>query len=142
MKILATLLLIGATASPVYAGGPRFGGHRSVRYENYCYENVEEFIPGYYNNYGKWVGGYVKNRTNRVPCRNRYVPKVPTYPRNETRYPDVGDIDDNSCVEGSILGGILGGGAGGILSTKENWIWSIPLGVVGGAVAGCQIDGG
>ena len=23
-----------------------------------------------------------------------------------------GDVDDNSCVEGSIIGGILGGGAG------------------------------
>jgi len=135
MKVFAALLLIGATAAPVYAGGY---GHRSIHYENYCYKNVEEYIPGYYNNYGRWVGGYVKNKRKRIPCKHNDIPSK-IY---EEEYPNVGRYDDNSCVEGSILGGILGGGAGGILSTKDNWIWSIPLGVVGGAMAGCQIDGG
>lgn len=50
--------------------------------------------------------------------------------------------EDNSCIEGSILGGISGGAAGGVLSTQKNWIWSIPLGIVGGSMIGCQIDGG
>ena len=30
---------------------------------------------------------------------------------------------------------------GGVLSKKENWIWAIPTGIVGGAMVGCQVDG-
>ena len=41
-----------------------------------------------------------------------------------------------------VLGGLLGGAAGGTLATQENWIWSIPVGIVGGAMVGCQVDGG
>ena len=37
--------------------------------------------------------------------------------------------DDNSCIEGAIIGGIPGGG-GGVLATQENWIWSIPTGIM------------
>ena len=54
----------------------------------------------------------------------------------------MGDVDNNSCVEGSILGGIAGGGLGAALSRDAGRLWAIPLGVVGGAMAGCQVDGG
>jgi outer membrane lipoprotein SlyB len=50
--------------------------------------------------------------------------------------------DDNSCIEGSILGGILGGGAGAAASRGDGRLWAIPLGIVGGALVGCQVDGG
>ena len=50
--------------------------------------------------------------------------------------------DNNSCIEGTLAGGVLGGALGGALAQKDNWIWSIPAGVVGGAIVGCQIDGG
>ena len=50
--------------------------------------------------------------------------------------------DDNSCLEGTLAGGVLGGALGGALAKKENWIWSIPAGAVGGALVGCQVDGG
>ena len=53
-----------------------------------------------------------------------------------------GHDDDNSCLEGTLAGGVLGGALGGVLAKKDNWIWSIPSGVVGGAIVGCQIDGG
>ena len=53
-----------------------------------------------------------------------------------------GNDDDNSCLEGTLAGGVLGGALGGVLAKKDNWIWSIPTGVVGGAIVGCQIDGG
>ena len=65
----------------------------------------------------------------------------PNY-RYEREHPNVGRHDDNSCIEGTVAGGLLGGALGGVLSTQENWIWSIPLGVVGGAMTGCQVDGG
>ena len=50
--------------------------------------------------------------------------------------------DDNSCLEGTLAGGVLGGALGGALAKKDNWILSIPAGAVGGALVGCQVDGG
>ena len=50
--------------------------------------------------------------------------------------------DDNSCLEGTLAGGVLGGALVGALAKKDNWIWSIPAGAVGGALVGCQVDGG
>ena len=52
------------------------------------------------------------------------------------------NVDDNSCVEGSVLGGILGGGVAAGVSKSDAYAWSIPLGVVTGALVGCQVDGG
>ena len=51
-------------------------------------------------------------------------------------------IDDNSCKEGSIIGGLLG--AGITMSAtrgKDRW-WAVPAGGTAGALIGCQIDGG
>jgi hypothetical protein len=51
-------------------------------------------------------------------------------------------VDDNSCKEGSIIGGLLG--AGITMSTtrgKDRW-WAVPVGGTAGALIGCQIDGG
>ena len=50
--------------------------------------------------------------------------------------------DNNSCLEGTLAGGVLGAALGGVLAKKDNWIWSIPAGAVGGALVGCLVDGG
>ena len=50
--------------------------------------------------------------------------------------------DNNSCKEGSIIGGLLG--AGVTMSAtrgKDRW-WAVPAGGAAGAMIGCQIDGG
>tara|TARA_Y100000389_G_scaffold191990_1_gene218934 strand:- start:43 stop:429 length:387 start_codon:yes stop_codon:yes gene_type:complete len=99
--------------------------------ENKCYriDYREEYVPG-----TSQRRGYVKSYRDKVeiPCRRTY-----------RRYDDYNSsVDDNSCIEGSILGGIAGGGAGAALSRGDGRIWAIPLGIVGGALAGCQIDGG
>ncbi len=90
-------------------------------------EYKEEYIPGTRNN-----PGYVKTweETVEVPC-----PEVnPTTNQNK--------IDNNDCTEGKIAGGILGGGLATAISRgKDRW-WAIPAGVIGGSMAGCQIDGG
>ena len=99
--------------------------------ESFCYENVERYIPGYYDSNGYYVSGRLEKSRRQVRCRR--------HPRARQR---PHQTDDNSCIEGSILGGILGGGIAGAVSQPDAMIWSIPLGIVGGAMTGCQIDGG
>ena len=144
MKLFAALLLIGMTSTPALAGGPvyRHRGDRTIRYEENCYKKVEKYIPGYYDRHGNWRHGYVKRYTRRVRCGRHYMPQVSPDIRYEEEHPNVGRHDDNSCIEGSILGGIAGGGLGAALSRQDGRLWAIPLGIVGGAVAGCQVDGG
>ena len=148
MNKLALLLLPLFVAGPAFAGGPRIRGQRNVYHEEYCYKNVEKYTPGYYNEYGTYFRGKVRVRRERVPCeRNRgpiYMPHTTpdSFPRYEDPHPNMGRADENSCVEGSVLGGILGGGAGAALSRGDGRWWAIPLGIVGGAMAGCQVDGG
>ena len=51
-------------------------------------------------------------------------------------------MDDNSCKEGTLAGGLIGGGiAASISRGKDSW-WAIPTGIVTGAMIGCDIDGG
>ena len=129
MKSLLLLPLILLSFAPVQAVESQRGWSRQ------CFKNVyrEEYVPG-----NATSTGYVRtwNETKEVPCRK---PPMTAIPRTE---PAPAPQDNNSCLEGSILGGISGGAAGGVLSTQENWIWSIPLGIVGGSMIGCQIDGG
>ena len=141
MKLLAALLLIGVTSAPALAGGPRTGYRSQGGYaeQEKCFrrEYREEYIPGTMKN-----PGYVKryNKKVRVPCeRPQFMPQTTPY---YEQYPGMGHVDNNSCVEGTVAGGLLGGALGGVLSKKENWIWAIPTGIVGGAMVGCQVDGG
>ena len=104
--------------------------------EEKCYRNEyrEEYVPGTSRS-----PGYVKSYKQRVkvPCRRHHR-------HEEHHHPNVGHghVDDNSCIEGSVLGGILGGGAGAAASRGDGRLWAIPLGIVGGAMVGCQVDGG
>ena len=54
----------------------------------------------------------------------------------------VNNQDTNSCLEGSVIGGLLGAGLGAALS-RGNGRWvGVPLGGAAGALLGCQVDGG
>ena len=133
LSAVSALVLLVPTM-PAQAGYSQSGGVR----ERSCYREVyrEQYIPGTSTSPGRvrrWT------ETKRVPCNGRRGGRRD--PRNrpsQTRR----DFDNNSCVEGSILGGLGGGALGGALATQENWIWSIPTGIIGGALVGCQIDGG
>ena len=129
MKSLLLLPLILLSFAPVQAVESQRGWSRQ------CFKNVyrEEYVPG-----NATSTGYVRtwSETKEVPCRKPPMTALPAPTPAPT------PSDTNSCVEGSILGGLLGGAAGGVLSTKDNWIWAIPTGIVGGSLAGCQIDGG
>ena len=51
-------------------------------------------------------------------------------------------VDTNDCSEGTVAGGLLGGGLAGFGSRgKDRW-WAIPAGIIGGSMIGCAIDGG
>jgi hypothetical protein len=142
MKLALAALVIAATAIPVEAKPGRYQSRSGWAEEEKCFrkEYREEYVPGTSKN-----PGYVKkyNKRVQVPCeRPRFVPQTTPHYHYEEQHPNVGRHDDNSCAEGTVAGGLLGGALGGVLSKKENWIWSIPTGIVGGAMVGCQVDGG
>jgi hypothetical protein len=135
MTKLLPIALAAAMFLPMLPAQARTGQRG---YSNQCFKEVyrEEYIPGTQNSPGRvrrWT------EAKEVPCEGRR--RIDEYSEPAPRRSS-GPVDDNSCVEGSILGGIGGGALGGVLSTQENWIWSIPAGIIGGAMAGCQIDGG
>ena len=96
-------------------------------------EYREEYVPGTRDN-----PGYIKtyNETFEVPCEETTSTRGRIYRQTTVEY------DNNDCSQGTIAGGILGGGAAAALSRGDGRWWAIPLGVVSGAMIGCDIDGG
>ena len=142
MKLALAALLIAASAMPADAKPGRYSSRPGYAEEEKCYrkEYREEYVPGTSRN-----PGYVKkyHKKVRVACeRPRFVPQTTPHYHYEEQHPNVGNVDNNSCIEGSILGGIAGGGLGAALSRKDGRLWAIPTGIVGGALLGCQVDGG
>ena len=87
----------------------------------------EEYIPGYYTNTGAYRPGRVRKHRKQVPCngtgyRPSYYPPTSHSQQPQRRC---------SCNQ-NILGGLLGGGIAALVSKKDAYAWSIPLGVVGG----------
>ena len=142
MKLALAALILFASAIPAEAKPSRYSSRPGWAEEEKCFrtEYSEEYVPG-----TSKFPGYVKTRREkvRIPCRGRrYVPNYVPHPRHEEQHPNVGRVDENSCIEGSILGGIVGGGAGAALSRKDGRLWAIPLGIVTGSMLGSQVDGG
>ena len=125
MKRLLPLALLLLTTPVMAQDYSQPGGTQQTA----CYETVyrEEYVPGTKNN-----PGYVRRYNERVevPC-----PRSQQTTQQQSR-------DDNSCVEGTVIGGLLGGGIGGLVSRGNGrWI-AVPTGAVAGALLGCQVDGG
>jgi len=158
MKFIPLALLL--LSSPAMAGGPRIPYRSTGDYSNYkayrdyesdkgyaseniCYRNEyrEEYVPG-----NSKRPGYVTSYRERVqvPCKpwHRRTPPIPMPEVDPAPESYHHDEDGNDCSQGAILGGIAGGGAGAALSQGDGRWWAIPLGIVGGAVVGCDIDGG
>ncbi len=141
MKLLpvALALLVGAPTAA-------FAGYGQTGFSRQCFREVyrEEYVPGTVNNPGsvrRWT------ETVEVPCGNSTAHveiledpfPINHHTQHTHRSPHV---DDNSCIEGAVIGGILGGAGGAAASRGPDMAWAIPLGVVGGGLIGCQIDGG
>ena len=129
--LLATLLFL----SPV-AMATEIESQEGYSKSRTCYrsEYREEYIPGTEDD-----PGFVRSfkETVEVPCDPDDVAEgTKVYRRTVVEY------DDNDCSEGTLIGGLLGGGLAGFGSRgKDRW-WAIPTGIVGGAMVGCQMDGG
>lgn len=131
MKKLSALLIIPFLLLPgeALAGRQDPGGAQGRA----CYKEVwrEEYVPGNRNR-----RGYVRRwkETKRIRC-NRNGGRVR---RNRSYYHYTSN--NNSCVNGAIIGGLIGGGSGAALSRDEGRYWAIPLGIITGSAIGCHID--
>ena len=108
-------------------------------------EYREEYIPGTEDS-----PGYVKSwkDTVEVPCDDANIgwhrPHRPHRPSDRPYYRRHVTVyeDTNDCSEGTIAGGILGGGLATAISRGKDQWWAIPTGIITGAMIGCDIDGG
>lgn len=146
MKPFIPLLLASLTVLSIE---PAMASHRHHRE---CFETYTRWKHGWYDRHGYYRPGRYITDTRPVPCKKRR--KHPRqrvehhYYHHHSEAPkkieksSAGKTDDNSCIEGSVLGGIAGGGLGAALSRGDGRLWAIPAGIVGGALVGCQVDGG
>ena len=67
-------------------------------------------------------------------------------PQPEQQVRRRGRVDDNDCTSGTVLGAIAGAaGAFGLTnggSYNSDHLWTVPLGMIGGSMIGCQLNGG
>ena len=139
MKIALALLL---AMTPVAATANQYQSAFDKQHEQQsgysksrtCYrsEYREEYIPGTEDD-----PGYVRSwkETIEVPCNDDTA-------KGRVIRETVVEYDDNDCSEGTVAGGLLGGGLAAFGTRgKDRW-WTIPTGIIGGAMVGCQIDGG
>ena len=147
MKIF-TIALASLVALPSAA----FAGYGQSGYSNQCFREVyrEEYTPGTVDNPGqiqRWT------ETVEISCHGHHsgttvIHNDPFPINHHTQHTHSSttttstNVDNNSCIEGSIIGGILGGAGGAAASRGPDMAWAIPVGVVGGALVGCQLDGG
>jgi len=152
--LIASVLVLGGLNSPVH-------GHQRYNRQQRCYQNIysETYHPGTrknpgyvtssekmiakkcpknYHSHGKFSHKHIRGRLAH-DHHSHAISKIGASPLYA---PELDIKDTNSCIEGTLAGGVLGGALGGVLAKKENWIWSIPVGAVGGAIVGCQADGG
>ena len=131
MKIALAVLL---ALTPVSAVADEYQRGYSASRTCYKSEYREQYVPGTADN-----PGYIKswNETVEVPCRDRRTYSGPTFHQHTTV-----EYDNNDCSDAKIAGALLGGGAAAAMSRGDGRWWAIPLGVVGGAMIGCDIDGG
>ena len=128
-----SILIICSGSTTIYADEYQrgFSSSRTCTRNEYR----EEYIPGTRRN-----PGYVKHweETIELPCPTHSSTTSP--PTNPTKTEE--NVDTNDCSEGTIAGGILGGGLATAISRgKDRW-WAIPAGVIGGSMVGCEVDGG
>ena len=94
-----------------------------------CTNYQENYLPGYYDQYGNYIQGNVNTQRYNVQCgtgtyyrpNGGVVYQQPTYNRGY-------------CPPArTTLGALLGGGIAASVSKRDSWSWAIPLGAVLGS---------
>ncbi len=91
---------------------------------------------GYYPPYQAAAGPTIINNDRS------YRPQQQQPPQAYESCESVVQGDTNSCASGTVLGALAGGAAGAGLASGNDLYWSIPLGMIGGSMVGCQLNGG
>ena len=117
MKHLLTLSLL----LPFAFVAPTQAQQVNVYGESYCYANVEQYVPGYYDVYGRYIPGYVNRIRNRVPCGNTVIVNPQPYYNNGGGYYRRQRVCNPAAgaALGYGLGEALGGGNG--WRSSSNW---------------------
>jgi len=138
MNIKAVLL-----ASLIAAPIPAFAQQTNIY--SVCTNYQENYIPGYYDQYGNYVQGGVNTQRYNVQCGTGtyYRPNGGTVYQSPVAAPVAQPpYRRGYCSPArTTLGGLLGGGIAAAVSKKDAWSWAIPLGAVlgtGAAQAGCE----
>ena len=135
ISALLALPLSWSVGEPLFAETTYQPGYST---SSQCFrdEYREEYVPGTQDKPGR-----VSNWTEKVEiaCRSNPSARMPSAPEYSSK---ASTVDENSCIDGSILGGLLGSAAGAALSRGDGrWI-GVPVGGAAGAMLGCQVDGG
>ena len=134
------ILLVSAIALGSF--NPAFAHHKEYQ-EGYsettvCYKEQyrEEYVPGTADS-----PGYIKSWTDTIeyPCKRTREERTPDNVHRTRTYEE---YDTNDCSEGTLAGGLLGGGIAAAISRGNGRWWAVPTGIVTGAMIGCDIDGG
>ena len=70
MEKLSAILLSTLLLAPSPALAFPFGRTSGSFEQCDRYRYTERYVPGYYNQYGNYIGGYVKTDKVKVPCNN------------------------------------------------------------------------
>ena len=135
MKTILAAIVVATSMSVTAEAGHRRYSH--VYRDEVCTKTIYEEVyrpPRSLGNPSPRGQIFSESYDVEVPCKRRRY--YDSYPRPEPT------PDTNDCSEGTVIGGLLGGLGAAAISENDALIWSIPLGVVGGAMTGCQIDGG
>ena len=130
------LILAAMLVSPTAAIADEY--QRGYTTQRTCYKEVyrEEYVPG-----TRASKGYVKSFSDKVevPCTGNSWNSVsrPYYHHQRHYRPNNSQVlvsrgyHSSSCSAGNATtGGLLGGGLAAVLSKKDAYGWSIPLGAV------------
>ncbi len=136
-------LLIGSTTVFADEYQPGYSHQRKCFKSEYREEYVpgNEDSPGYVKSWKETLevdceDADISYGTSHTPYRNG---RSPSYRRHVTVYENV---DTNDCSEGTLAGGLIGGGLATAISRGKDQWWAIPTGIVTGAMIGCDMDGG
>ena len=148
MKHLLTLSLL----FPFTFAAPIQAQQFNVYGESYCYVNVENYIAGYYDVYGRYIPGYVNRTRNQVPCNNNVIINPQPYYNQQPYYGGGGYYGRNgyygratnpNCnptrtILGSVIGGAIGRSMTSTNNNRNNRGWATALGAgIGGLTFAC-----